>query len=196
MESVFSLCFSTIRLSGLSVTVEAAVEAAVVAAVVAACLRTPKFAIYNIAIIWIVVSCLQLGHINVPSSFLVIFQSQPMCLQQSWMSAEQPIRYKHHWLISNTEEDNSHVDMFMYLIAIQKTIILSIKQVSGTHKPKNTSCWYQLLVVNRQRGFLNFLWGVIVLHHIRHSGQPNIYISLFSKNESTTLLIISLGWYS
>ena len=45
------------------------------------------------------------------------------------MSAEQPIGYKHHWLISNTEEDNSHVDMFMYLIAIQKTIILSIKQV-------------------------------------------------------------------
>ena len=58
---------------------------------------------------------LAIGHVNVQSCLLIIFQYQPISLQYSWQSVEQPIRFQLSvvYLLlesSNTKEDNSNVN--------------------------------------------------------------------------------------
>ena len=56
-----------------------------------------------------------IGHVNVQSCLLIIFQYQPISLQYSWLSVEQPIRVVYVVYaslgISDTMVDNSNVNM-------------------------------------------------------------------------------------
>ena len=61
----------------------------------------------------------QIGHVNVQSCLLIIFKHRPISLQSSWLSAEQPIRFRLSVVyaalgISNTIEANSNVNMPYY----------------------------------------------------------------------------------
>ena len=60
-----------------------------------------------------------IGHINAQSFLLIIFQFQPISLQYSRLSVEQPIRFRLSVVfaslgISKTIEDNSNVNMPYY----------------------------------------------------------------------------------
>ena len=61
-----------------------------------------------------------ISYVNLQSCLLIIFQYQPICMQYSWLSVEQPVRFRLSIVyaslgISNTKEDARNVNMPKYL---------------------------------------------------------------------------------
>ena len=88
-----------------------------------------------------------IGYVYVQSCFLIIFQHQPMSLQYSWLSVEQPIRidqllYKHHWEFPIHEQI---IPMLTYPIPIFYSLRWDRACVRKDNIPTQTSSLYIIL---------------------------------------------------